>query len=135
MNVDSQRCGHLGCNEQPSFGVEVNQKPEFCAGHAKEGTVNARSGRVFGRETNSSSAGDVSVGGGSAVDYTASGVGERTKRKHRTPPTGERETPSTSKRTKRASAPVTVKVEGDLSLSALSGAAEAVRCVRCVYRL
>lgn len=34
-----RRCGHPGCNTDPSFGVAGGTTAEFCASHAEDGTM------------------------------------------------------------------------------------------------
>lgn len=65
-------------------------------------------------------------------------VGDFQKRKDRSLLAAQEEASLVSKHAKRTSAPPAVKVEGDLSMSALPSAAEAVRCVesiRCGWRV
>lgn len=36
VDVISRRCGHQGCNVQPSYGAAGTKKTEFCVQHSRE---------------------------------------------------------------------------------------------------
>lgn len=80
-NVRNKRCGLPGCNKNPSYGVQGSKAAASCAGHAKEGMLNPRSGRIFVGKSSSSGADDTQRAGGSPVGRT----GEGRKRKDRSP--------------------------------------------------
>ena len=42
MNVISKRCGHRGCNKQPTYGMEGTKKTERCSQHTRQGMVQVR---------------------------------------------------------------------------------------------
>lgn len=44
INLVSHRCGHSGCIKQPTCG-RVGRKPEFCAGHTENRTIDVASKR------------------------------------------------------------------------------------------
>lgn len=45
MDIVNKRIGHTECSKQPSYGIDVSGKAEFCSGHAKDGMLDVATKR------------------------------------------------------------------------------------------